>query len=73
MSSERVLSGLLALAGIATENMVRDPGWYMLDPVAGWSGHCRSLALLRVTICRERAPEIDRRCWRLSYWRPNRS
>jgi uncharacterized alpha-E superfamily protein len=36
--SERVLSGLLALAGIATENM----------------------ALLRVTICQERAPEVDR-------------
>jgi uncharacterized alpha-E superfamily protein len=33
--SERVLSGLLALAGIATENMVRDPGWYLLDAGRG--------------------------------------
>ena len=37
-----MLSGLLALAGIATENMVRDPGWYMLDSVAAWSARCRS-------------------------------
>ena len=34
-ASERVLSGLLALAGIVSENMVRDPGWYMLDSGRG--------------------------------------
>jgi uncharacterized alpha-E superfamily protein len=59
-ASERVLSGLLALAGIATENMVRDPGWYMLDSGRGLERAMQTLALLRVTICRERAPEEDR-------------
>ena len=34
-ASERVLSGLLALGGIVSENMVRDPGWYMLDSGRG--------------------------------------
>ena len=58
--SERVLSGLLALAGIATENMVRDPGWYMLDSGRGLERALQILSLLRVTICRERAPETDR-------------
>ena len=57
--SERVLSGLLALAGIATENMVRDPGWYMLDSGRGLERALQILALLRVTICQERAAEID--------------
>jgi uncharacterized alpha-E superfamily protein len=59
-ASERVLSGLLALAGIATENMVRDPGWYMLDSGRGLERAMQTLALLRVTICRELAPEEDR-------------
>ena len=58
--SERVLSGLLALAGIATENMVRDPGWYLLDAGRGLERALQILALLRVTICQERAPEADR-------------
>ncbi len=57
--SERVLSGLLALAGIATENMVRDPGWYMLDSGRGLERALQIVALLRVTICEERAPETE--------------
>jgi uncharacterized circularly permuted ATP-grasp superfamily protein/uncharacterized alpha-E superfamily protein len=57
--SERVLSGLLALAGIATENMVRDPGWYMLDSGRGLERALQILALLRVTICQQRAAETD--------------
>ncbi|MFL6043524.1 MAG: circularly permuted type 2 ATP-grasp protein [Propionibacteriaceae bacterium] len=57
--SERVLSGLLALAGIATENMVRDPGWYMLDSGRGLERALQILALLRVSICQERTPDID--------------
>jgi uncharacterized circularly permuted ATP-grasp superfamily protein/uncharacterized alpha-E superfamily protein len=59
-ASERVLSGLLALAGIATENMVRDPGWYMLDSGRGLERALQILTLLRVTICREREAETDR-------------
>jgi uncharacterized alpha-E superfamily protein len=57
--SERVLSGLLALAGIATENMVRDPGWYMLDAGRGLERALQILALLRISICQERASDID--------------
>jgi uncharacterized circularly permuted ATP-grasp superfamily protein/uncharacterized alpha-E superfamily protein len=58
--SERVLSGLLALAGIATENMVRDAGWYMLDSGRGLERALQILTLLRVTICQERSPDTDR-------------
>jgi len=58
-ASERVLSGLLALAGIIGENMVRDPGWYMLDSGRGLERALQVLALLRVTVCRERSAEID--------------
>jgi uncharacterized circularly permuted ATP-grasp superfamily protein/uncharacterized alpha-E superfamily protein len=57
--SERVLSGLLALAGIATENMVRDPGWYMLDSGRGLERGLQILTLLRVTICSEHTPDTD--------------
>jgi uncharacterized alpha-E superfamily protein len=57
--SERVLSGLLALAGIATENMVRDPGWYMLDTGRGLERALQVVALLRVTICQERAADTN--------------
>jgi uncharacterized circularly permuted ATP-grasp superfamily protein/uncharacterized alpha-E superfamily protein len=59
-ASERVLSGLLALAGIATENMVRDPGWYMLDSGRGLERALQIVSLLRVTICRAWRPESDR-------------
>ena len=58
--SERVLSGLLALAGIISENMVRDPGWFMLDAGRGIERALQVVALLRVTVVRERAPETDR-------------
>src|SRR5918993_538756 len=59
-ASERVLSGLLALSGIVSENMVRDPGWYMLDSGRGLERALQVLALLRVTACTERPPETDR-------------
>jgi uncharacterized alpha-E superfamily protein len=59
-ASERVLSGLLALAGIMSENMVRDPGWYMLDSGRGLERALQVLALLRVTVCQERSAETDR-------------
>jgi uncharacterized circularly permuted ATP-grasp superfamily protein/uncharacterized alpha-E superfamily protein len=57
--SERVLSGLLALAGIATENMVRDPGWYMLDSGRGLERALQIVSLLRATICQQRTADID--------------
>ena len=59
-ASERVLSGLLALNGIVSDNMVRDPGWYMLDSGRGLERALQVSALLRVTVCAERLPEADR-------------
>jgi uncharacterized circularly permuted ATP-grasp superfamily protein/uncharacterized alpha-E superfamily protein len=59
-AAERVLSGLLALAGIVSENMVRDPGWYMLDSGRGLERALQVLALLRVTVCAERDPDAER-------------
>jgi uncharacterized circularly permuted ATP-grasp superfamily protein/uncharacterized alpha-E superfamily protein len=53
-TSERVLSGLLALAGITSENMVRDPGWYLMDVGRGLERALQLLALLRATTCDER-------------------
>jgi uncharacterized alpha-E superfamily protein len=59
-TSERVLSGLLALAGIVSENMVRDPGWYMLDSGRGLERALQVVALLRVTVAEQRGVETDR-------------
>ncbi|MGI8458013.1 MAG: circularly permuted type 2 ATP-grasp protein [Propionibacteriaceae bacterium] len=53
-TSERVLSGLLALAGITSENMVRDPGWYLMDGGRGLERALQLLALLRHTVCDRR-------------------
>jgi uncharacterized alpha-E superfamily protein len=59
-ASERVLSGLLALAGIVSENMVRDPGWYLLDSGRGLERALQVVALLRVTVTHRRSAETDR-------------
>src|SRR4029453_6230042 len=59
-ASERVLSGLLALNGIVSDNMVRDPGWYMLDSGRGLERALQVSALLRVTVCADRLPDADR-------------
>jgi uncharacterized circularly permuted ATP-grasp superfamily protein/uncharacterized alpha-E superfamily protein len=59
-ASERVLAGLLALAGIVSENMVRDPGWYLLDVGRGLERALQVVALLRVTICTDRDANTDR-------------
>jgi len=59
-AGERVLSGLLALAGIVSENMVRDPGWYLLDSGRGLERALQVVALLRVTLERRHAPDTER-------------
>ena len=58
--SERVLSGLLALAGIVSENMVRDPGWYLLDSGRGLERALQVVALLRATMTQQHGSETDR-------------
>ena len=55
-ASERVLSGLLALAGISGENMVRDAGWYMLDVGRGLERALQVVSLLEATLSRSRDP-----------------
>lgn len=59
-AGERVLSGLLALAGIATENMVRDPGWLLLDTGRGLERALQVLGLLRATLVESYGPDVDR-------------
>ncbi len=54
-AGERVLSGLLALSGIVSENMVRDPGWYMLDSGRGLERALQITALLRATLGQPRS------------------
>ena len=59
-TSEGVLSGLLALAGIISENMVRDPGWYLLDTGRGIERALQLVSLLQATLVEVHAPETDR-------------
>ncbi|WP_232506125.1 circularly permuted type 2 ATP-grasp protein [Microlunatus flavus] len=59
-AGERVLSGLLALTGIAGENMVRDPGWLLLDTGRGLERALQVLSLLRATLVDSYGPDVDR-------------
>ena len=59
-AGERVLSGLLALGGIATENMVRDPGWLLLDTGRGLERALQVVSLLRATLVESYGPDTDR-------------
>ena len=59
-AGERVLSGLLALAGIVGENMVRDPGWLLLDTGRGLERALQVLSLLRSTLVESYGPDVDR-------------
>ncbi|MGI3784482.1 MAG: circularly permuted type 2 ATP-grasp protein [Janthinobacterium lividum] len=59
-AGERVLSGLLALSGIAGENMVRDPGWLLLDTGRGLERALQVLSLLRATLVESYGPDVDR-------------
>jgi uncharacterized circularly permuted ATP-grasp superfamily protein/uncharacterized alpha-E superfamily protein len=59
-ASERVLSGLLALAGISGENMVRDAGWYMLDIGRGLERGLQVVALLKASVGTVHGAENDR-------------
>ena len=59
-AGERVLSGLLALSGIVGENMVRDPGWLLLDAGRGLERALQVLSLLRSTLVESYGPDVDR-------------
>lgn len=54
-----VLTGMLALSGMAAENMVRDPGWYFLDLGHRLERAQQLTALLRATLHRSHGPAVD--------------
>lgn len=54
-----VLTGMLALSGMAAENMVRDPGWYFLDLGHRLERAQQLTALLRATLRRSHGPAVD--------------
>ncbi len=55
----RVLEGLLALAGLGAESMVRDAGWYLMDAGRRLERALQVLALLRHTLVREQPPAVE--------------
>ena len=55
-----VLSGALALAGIASENMVRDVGWQLLDVGRGLERALQTLALTRWVVGDVHPPAVER-------------
>lgn len=54
-----VLTGMLALSGMAAENMIRDPGWYFLDLGHRIERAQQLTALLRTTLHRSHGPAVD--------------
>lgn len=60
LGAERMLTGLLALSGIASENMVRDPGWYLLDSGRGLERALQVLRLIEVSVCTAHDPAVER-------------
>jgi uncharacterized circularly permuted ATP-grasp superfamily protein/uncharacterized alpha-E superfamily protein len=55
----RVLEGLLALSGLAAENMIRDAGWYVMDAGRRIERAMQLVSLLRHTLAERRPPGID--------------
>ncbi|MGS0687844.1 circularly permuted type 2 ATP-grasp protein [Nakamurella sp. GG22] len=54
-----VLSSMLALSGLASENMVRDPGWYFMDLGRRLERGQQLTALLRATLTRSHSSAVD--------------
>ncbi len=55
----RMLESLLALGGLISETMVRDTAWAFVEAGRRIERALQTVALLRRTICTERAPVID--------------
>jgi uncharacterized circularly permuted ATP-grasp superfamily protein/uncharacterized alpha-E superfamily protein len=60
-SCAAVLTGMLALGGLAVENMVRDPGWYLMDIGRRLERSLQLINVLRWALARVSPPEIDAR------------
>lgn len=54
-----VLSGMLALAGLASENMIRDPGWHLMDIGRRLERSLQLLSVMRSTLAVAHSPEVD--------------
>ncbi len=54
-----VLAGMLALSGLASENMVRDPGWYFMDIGRRLERAQQVTALLRSTLIHSHSSAVD--------------
>jgi uncharacterized alpha-E superfamily protein len=55
----RVLEGLLALAGLGAESMVRDVGWYFMDLGRRLERGLQLVSVLRAALARSRGPAVD--------------
>jgi len=58
-AQSEVLSGMLALSGLISENMIRDPGWYFLDLGRRIERAQQVVALLRATLTRSHTSATD--------------
>ncbi len=54
-----ILSGMLALSGLASENMVRDPGWRLMDTGRRLERGQQLAALLGSTLTRRHEAEVE--------------
>ena len=59
LAHARTVSGMLALAGVASESMIRDVGWTMMDTGKRIERGLWLSALLRATMTRVRSPEAE--------------
>ena len=55
----RVMTGLLAFAGLGAESMVRDPGWHFMDAGRRVERAIQLASLLRATVTTERDNATD--------------
>lgn len=54
-----VLSGMLALSGLAAENMIRDPGWYVMDIGRRLERSLQLVTVLRWALARVNPPAVE--------------
>lgn len=58
-AQSEVLTGMLSLSGLISENMIRDPGWYFLDLGRRIERAQQVVALLRATLTRSHSSAVD--------------
>lgn len=58
-TQDAVLASMLAISGLATENMVRDPGWYFMDLGRRLERAQQVTALLRATLTKSHSSPVD--------------